>query len=60
MAHSVLGRFFSVKALLRVFVTALALSAGFAQAQSTLTHSGPYDNTGNSLGGMWVGGGGGN
>lgn len=46
-------------------LTVLSLGAGVANAQSythsvpqqTASHQGPYDNTGNSLGGRFVGGG---
>jgi hypothetical protein len=59
------------KMILAVFV-ALAVTAGIASAGidslanaatiliSATGHSGPYDNTANSLGGCYIGGGGGN
>ena len=52
-----------MKTMILAAFAALSLSAGvvqFAQAatfQPTL-HQGPYDNTANSLGGRWAGGGG--
>ena len=53
-----------MKTMILAAFAALSLSAGVAQiAQAatfqTTVHQGPYDNTANSLGGRWVGGGGG-
>jgi hypothetical protein len=48
-----------MKTLILAAFAALSLSAGVAQmAQAATVHQGPYDNTANSLGGRWVGGGG--
>jgi hypothetical protein len=52
-----------MKTMILAAFAALSLSAGFApiaQAASpqASVHQGPYDNTANSLGGRWVGGGG--
>jgi hypothetical protein len=47
-----------LKKLLLAAFTALSLTAAIAPLASAATPSGPYDNTANSLGGRWVGGGG--
>ncbi|HET6305741.1 MAG TPA: hypothetical protein VFG12_01055 [Rhodopila sp.] len=52
-----------MKTLILAAFAALSLGAAvvpMAQAASpqNTVHQGPYDNTGNSLGGRWVGGGG--
>ena len=63
MTRETPGRSFWMKTLSRVAFAALSLSLGVANAQSVshpqpTNHSGPYDNTSNSLGGRYVGGGG--
>ena len=65
MTKTIRGRLFSTKTLIRVAFAALSLGVGVAHAQSarnrqTAVHPGPYDNTGNSLDGRYVGGGGNN
>jgi hypothetical protein len=49
-----------MNAMLRAALAALVLTAvvGSAAFAGTPTHTGPYDNTANSLGGRYVGGGG--
>jgi hypothetical protein len=50
-----------MKKMILAAFTALSLTAAIAPLASAATaHSGPYDNTANSLGGRYVGGGGGN
>jgi hypothetical protein len=49
-----------MKKIILAALTVLSLGAGVANAQSfthSAAHSGPYDNTANSLGGRYVGGG---
>jgi hypothetical protein len=52
-----------MKTMILAAFAALSLSAGVAQvaqaaSPQTSVHQGPYDNTANSLGGRWAGGGG--
>jgi hypothetical protein len=50
-----------MKKMILAAFTALSLTAAIAPLASAATvHSGPYDNTANSLGGRYVGGGGSN
>jgi hypothetical protein len=54
-----------MKKLILAAFTALSLTAAIAPLASAATanmsgHSGPYDNTANSLGGRYIGGAGGN
>jgi hypothetical protein len=50
-----------MKKMILAAFTALSLTAAIAPLAGAATaHSGPYDNTANSLGGRYVGGGGGN
>jgi hypothetical protein len=63
MTREMPGRSFWIRSLVRVAFAALSLSFGVANAQfvshpQPTNHSGPYDNTNNSLGGRYVGGGG--
>jgi hypothetical protein len=50
-----------MKKMFLAALTVLSLAAGATQMASAAVyshHQGPYDNTANSLGGTWVGGGG--
>jgi hypothetical protein len=64
MTREMPERSFWMKTLTRFTFAALSLSLGVANAQSShpqpTSHPTPYDNTSNSLGGRYVGGGGSN